>query len=221
VYCLQLAGNCPKTGKWTDLVGTTNNLQVPQRVGNVLTCRGSPRLILLHGILWAALSPFVKAKVTLRLAMSQSWCQAPSGMHDQIFVPVWRVLSRTCWAPSLTRGLVCLLSVTVSTIKSTVEMSPYSHFTHHTCFMCIQYIQGLLYVLRAFVGNWPARTFFTCLTSARKQPVLLRSSLKDYLLFVLQNLTFRHCAVCYSSSESESANNLKIKMIIHLPKSRC
>jgi hypothetical protein len=30
----------------------------------------------------------VKVKVTLRLMVSQSWCKAPSGAHDQIFITV-------------------------------------------------------------------------------------------------------------------------------------
>jgi hypothetical protein len=54
----------------------------------------------------------VKVKVTLRLTVSQSvsksWCQAPSGAHDQIFITVWQLRSCFCGAPSLTRRQVCL-----------------------------------------------------------------------------------------------------------------
>jgi hypothetical protein len=55
----------------------------------------------------------VKVKVTLRLTVSQSvsksWCRAPSGSHDQIFIIVWQLGSCFFGAPSLTRGRVCLL----------------------------------------------------------------------------------------------------------------
>jgi hypothetical protein len=55
----------------------------------------------------------VKVKVTLWLtvgqSVSQSWCRAPSGAHDQIFITVWKLRSCFCGAPSLTRGRVCLL----------------------------------------------------------------------------------------------------------------
>jgi hypothetical protein len=40
---------------------------------------------------------------------SKSWCRAPSGAHDQIFNTLWQLRSCFCGAPSLTRGLVCLL----------------------------------------------------------------------------------------------------------------
>jgi hypothetical protein len=42
-------------------------------------------------------------------SVSKSWCQAPSGAHDQIFITVWQLLSCFCWAPSLTRERVCHL----------------------------------------------------------------------------------------------------------------
>jgi hypothetical protein len=55
----------------------------------------------------------VKVKVTLRLAVGQSvsksWCRAPSGAHDQIFIAIWQLRSYFCGAPSLKRGRVCLL----------------------------------------------------------------------------------------------------------------
>jgi hypothetical protein len=50
----------------------------------------------------------VKVEVTLRLTVSKSWCRAPSGAHDQIFITVWQLWSCFCGAPSLTRGQVCL-----------------------------------------------------------------------------------------------------------------
>jgi hypothetical protein len=42
-------------------------------------------------------------------SVSKSWCQAPSGAHDQIFIIVWQLRSCFCGVPSLTRERVCLL----------------------------------------------------------------------------------------------------------------
>jgi hypothetical protein len=42
-----------------------------------------------------------------------SWCRAPTGAHDQMFLLVWKLLSCPCGEPSLTRGRVCHLSVIV------------------------------------------------------------------------------------------------------------
>jgi hypothetical protein len=42
-------------------------------------------------------------------SVSKSWCRAPSGAHDQIFITVWQLRSCFCGAlPSLTSGGVCL-----------------------------------------------------------------------------------------------------------------
>jgi hypothetical protein len=42
-------------------------------------------------------------------SISKSWCRAPSGAHDQIFITLWQLRSWFVGAPSLTRGRVCLL----------------------------------------------------------------------------------------------------------------
>jgi hypothetical protein len=42
-------------------------------------------------------------------SISKSWCRAPSGAHDQIFITLWQLWSGFLGAPSLTRGRVCLL----------------------------------------------------------------------------------------------------------------
>jgi hypothetical protein len=42
-------------------------------------------------------------------SVSTSWCRAPSGAHDQIFIAVWQLRTCFCGAPSLTRRRVCLL----------------------------------------------------------------------------------------------------------------
>jgi hypothetical protein len=44
-------------------------------------------------------------------SVSKSWCRAPSGAHDQIFITVWQLQSCFCGAPSLTRGQVCRLQM--------------------------------------------------------------------------------------------------------------
>jgi hypothetical protein len=44
-------------------------------------------------------------------SVSKSWCRAPFGAHDQIFITVWQLRSCFHGAPSLTRGRVCLLYV--------------------------------------------------------------------------------------------------------------
>jgi hypothetical protein len=55
-------------------------------------------------------------------SVSMSWCRAPSGPHDQMFITVWRLLFCLCWTPSLTIGLVCHLSVRVCIFKPFVSI---------------------------------------------------------------------------------------------------
>jgi hypothetical protein len=54
-----------------------------------------------------------KVKVTLRLTVGQSvsnsWCRAPSGPRDQIYIALRQLRSCFCGAPYLTRGRVCIL----------------------------------------------------------------------------------------------------------------
>jgi hypothetical protein len=57
-------------------------------------------------------------------SVSQSWCQAQSGAHDQIVIIVWQLLSCYCGAPSLTRGRVCLLSESLSAVISHLSVRP-------------------------------------------------------------------------------------------------
>jgi hypothetical protein len=72
---------------------------------------------------------YFQLTVTLRLtvgqsvsqSVSQSWCRAPSGAHDQIFITVWQLRSCLCGALSLTKGRVCLLSVIVCSSKSYLQ----------------------------------------------------------------------------------------------------
>jgi hypothetical protein len=64
------------------------------------------------------LSPLTTRRVTVEVfdpastqvqSVSKSWCRAPSGAHDQIFITVWQLQSCFCGVPSLTWGQVCLL----------------------------------------------------------------------------------------------------------------
>jgi hypothetical protein len=45
----------------------------------------------------------VKVKVTLRLTVSKSWCWAPCGAHEQIFITVWQLRSCFCGGGPLWR----------------------------------------------------------------------------------------------------------------------
>jgi hypothetical protein len=56
------------------------------------------------------------------LSIGPSWSRAPSGAHDQIFVLVWKLTFCLYGAPSLTRGRVCRLSESVSSIRSFVSI---------------------------------------------------------------------------------------------------
>jgi hypothetical protein len=42
-------------------------------------------------------------------SISKSWCRAPSGAHDQIFITLWQLQCCFCGVPSLTRERICLL----------------------------------------------------------------------------------------------------------------
>jgi hypothetical protein len=57
--------------------------------------------LLLPPCVWGRLNSQLKVKVTLRLTVSQSvsksWCRAPSGAHDQIFITVWQLRACFLW----------------------------------------------------------------------------------------------------------------------------
>jgi hypothetical protein len=44
-------------------------------------------------------------------SVSKSWCRAPSGAHDEVFITFSQLRSCFCGAPSLTRGRICLLYI--------------------------------------------------------------------------------------------------------------
>jgi hypothetical protein len=84
----------------------------------------------------------VRVRVTFRLTVSQSgssWCRAPTGAHDQIFIPVRKLLSCLYGAPSLTRGRVCHLSGSVR------SLSVFTHYLQITNYQLeyVQYVQSL------------------------------------------------------------------------------
>jgi hypothetical protein len=72
-----------------------------------------------------------------------SWCRAPSGTHDQIFLPVWKLLSCPRGAPSLTRGQVCRLSESQSAVLCQLPVYIIIYILLITNFLYIQYIRGL------------------------------------------------------------------------------
>jgi hypothetical protein len=85
----------------------------------------------------------VKVKVMLQLMVSMSWCQVHSGTCDQILFSVWKLMCCLCGAFSLTRGRVCLLSVTVISVQPIVK----------------DLIQFTLYIYRS---NWMSKSNILC-----------------------------------------------------------
>jgi hypothetical protein len=62
----------------------------------------------LNSVRCSLFSPSPSHIATDGQSVSKSWCRAPSGAHDQIFITVWHLRSCLRGAPSLTRGRVCL-----------------------------------------------------------------------------------------------------------------
>jgi hypothetical protein len=63
------------------------------------------------------------------LSISTSWCRAQSGTCDQMLFSFRRLMSEFCcpvfcWAPSLTRGRVCYLTVFISSYRSYLLLNP-------------------------------------------------------------------------------------------------
>jgi hypothetical protein len=77
--------------------------------------------------------------VTDGQSISKSWCRAPSGAHDQIqvFITLWQLRSCFPGAPSLTRGLVCLLYMLLA-LASVVFLGP-SPLGLVTIFYCLRF----------------------------------------------------------------------------------
>jgi hypothetical protein len=70
-------------------------------------------------------------------SVNKSWCQAPSGAHDQIFIAVWQLESCFCGAPSLPRGQICLLYMLLA-LASAVFLGS-SPLGLATTFYCLQF----------------------------------------------------------------------------------
>jgi hypothetical protein len=68
-------------------------------------------------------------------SVSLSWCRAPAGAHDQMFLLAWKLLSCPCGAPSLTRGRVCHLSVIVDSISQLSVVQVFTNLQFLTNFM--------------------------------------------------------------------------------------
>jgi hypothetical protein len=70
----------------------------------------------------------VKVKVTLRLTVNKSWCRAPSGAHDQIFITIWQLRSCFffCGAPLWRDDVsVCCICCWSSPAQSSSGPSPF------------------------------------------------------------------------------------------------
>jgi hypothetical protein len=85
----------------------------------------------------------VRVRVTLRLTVSQSVCLGVEP-RPGLMTRYWLLSDRYCLilgrAPSLTRGRVCHLSESVSSIMSIVIMYSYIHFMFY---VILQYLHGL------------------------------------------------------------------------------
>jgi hypothetical protein len=60
-------------------------------------------------ILWEPSSQSQNHIATDGQSISKSWCRAPSGAHDPIFINLWQLRSCFCGGPSLTGGRVCFI----------------------------------------------------------------------------------------------------------------
>jgi hypothetical protein len=106
----------------------SNSWLAVNSTGNQLQISSIPKSDYRHQLNWSFLSNNwtdhkLKSKSksrydwwTVSQSVSMSWCQAPSGSLDQVFLTVWRLLSCLCGAPSLTRGWVCRSPVRVCSI---------------------------------------------------------------------------------------------------------
>jgi hypothetical protein len=90
----------------------------------------------------------LRSEVTLRLTVGQSVCLGVEPLWDlqPDINSVGILLCCLCWAPSLTRGRVCLLSATVSNncLLSIFLFWFFPPILHVIYFMYIQYTQGLV-----------------------------------------------------------------------------
>jgi hypothetical protein len=103
-----------------------------------------PAILLLLSAYWGLRSRYDWRSVSQYvLASSPSWDLRP------VINSVWILLSCLCWAPFLTRGRVCLLSVTVSnncpsssfTFFGLLLSFFFSHFTRHTFYVYTIYVR--------------------------------------------------------------------------------
>jgi hypothetical protein len=53
-------------------------------------------------------------------SVSKSWCRAPSGAYDQIFITVWQLRSCFCGALSRTGGRVCRLQLLLALASAVI-----------------------------------------------------------------------------------------------------
>jgi hypothetical protein len=67
-------------------------------------------------------------------SISKSWCRAPYGAHDQIYITIWQLRSCFCGAPSLTRGRVCLFHMLLALASAVILV---------TIFYCLRFETSL------------------------------------------------------------------------------
>jgi hypothetical protein len=112
-------------------------------------------------------------------SVSMSWCRAPSGSHDQMFVTVWWLLLCVCVEPSLTRGRVCQLdpsfyNLGTDYIENIVSFIVASSFATETCLArcCLAVAASIHSIASAFhclvTINW--QVFLTLLCNALMRP---------------------------------------------------
>jgi hypothetical protein len=85
-----------------------------------------------HSVLVKSQSQSQSYFVIDSLSISTSWCRAHSGACDQMLFSFRRYISECCcpvfcWAPSLTRGRVCHLSVHSVLTQRVPPYSPHPH----------------------------------------------------------------------------------------------
>jgi hypothetical protein len=78
-------------------------------------------------------------RLTVSQSVSLSWCQAPSGAHDQILVTVWQLLSCP-WEGALSDDRTGVVCQSVSSIRPIVSM--YNFYILHVSHV-IEYIYNI------------------------------------------------------------------------------
>jgi hypothetical protein len=108
-------------------------------------------------------------------SVSKSWCRAPSGAHDKIFITVWHFRSCFCGAPSLTRGRVCLLYMLLT-------LRPSSKLGFYNLGHC--YAMDLLFI-RPFEQFVPFHLLGNAFVAPRQRSTVIALSLWERSMYSL------------------------------------